>query len=139
MSLLDRNKGILRRIEDPRPISEQIAGIFRAGKREQLRGGADATGIPFQPLKPSTLKRRKGAGPPLLPRGDASRISSGYTVDVETDRDGLTVKAGWPGLDWVRWHRTGTRTLPRRDPGGFRAEDIKRALRAFKDWIMSRG
>ena len=136
MSLLDRNEEILRRAQRLEPIGEQIRETLERGKSEQLLAGRDATGDPFAPLAPSTLKRRVGTGPPLAPRGAASAIVVGYVVTIATDDGRLTAAASWPGLDWVRYHRTGTRRMPKRDPSGFRAEDLARCMEILKGYVL---
>jgi hypothetical protein len=60
---------------------------------------------------------------------------AGYAVDVAVAPGRLEVTAGWPGLDWVGDHRTGTRRMPRRDPGGFRDADRARVLSLLSEYV----
>lgn len=137
--ILDRNRALLARIEDPDGPGPRIEALFRRGKEEQLLAGREADGSPFAPLAPSTLEHHSGSTTPLVPHGSASRVISGYRVDVVPEPGRLRVEASWPGLDWIKYHRSGTRHMPRRDPGGFRPEDVAAALRLFREWIMRDG
>lgn len=139
MTILERNRAILARIERPEGPADRIEALFRRGKEEQLLAGREADGSPFAPLAPSTLKHREGPATPLVPHGPASRVIAGYRVDAVAEAGRLRVEASWPGIPWIRYHRSGTRHMPRRDPGGFRAEDVAAALRLFRDWIMRDG
>ncbi len=138
-ALLDRNRALLARIESPRGPAAEIEALFRRGKAEQLLAGREADGSPFAPLAPSTLRHHEGSTTPLVPHGPASRVISGYRVDVVPEPGRLRVEASWPGISWIRFHQTGTRHMPRRDPGGFRPEDVAAALRLFRDWLMRDG
>lgn len=134
--LIDRNRVLLARINNLAPIEPKLRRIFVEGKRFHLLRGTDAEGKPFQPIKPSTAKRRGGTGPPLAPRGAASRIIADYRVVFETVATRIKVTAGWP-MGWVQHHKTGGRRLPKRDPGGFRAIDVREALQTLKGWVFS--
>jgi hypothetical protein len=136
MRLLQKYQGIADRIERPAPIAERVGALFEAGKRVQLSLGVDAEGTPFAPLAASTLRYR-GPGEPLDPPG--SRIASGYRVEVQAEPARLVVRAGWPGVDFVQYHQSGTRNMPRRDPGGFRDEDRFKALEEWRGYIYDPG
>lgn len=135
-TLLERNQGIARRIERPEPAATAIRELLERGKQAQLLAGRDAAGVPFAPLAPSTLRRREGAPTPLVPHGPSSRIVTGYVVTVRAEPGRLECSAQWPGLGWVKFHRSGTRRMPRRDPGGFRAEDVTLAMAKLKEHIF---
>jgi hypothetical protein len=135
MTLLDHNREILARMRDIRPIEPELRRIFVEGKRRQLERGVDAQGRQFTPLKPATREHRAGTGPPLAPQGVNSDIVTRYTVSFQQVADGLVVLAGWP-MAWVKYHVSGTRTLPRRDPSGFRPEDQREAMRRLRDYVM---
>ena len=134
--LLDRNQLILRRLADMRPVEPRLRQIFTEGKRFHLLRGTDAQGRPFQAVKPETAKRRGGTGPPLAPRGAASRIVADYRVSFERMPSALRVIAGWP-MAWVQHHKTGGRRLPKRDPGGFREIDKRDAMNAIRRWVFN--
>lgn len=135
-TLLQRNNQILDRANDLGGIAGPIADLLEQDKRAQLLTGVDADGHAFAPLAPATLKGRL-PGPPLLPGGASGRLCREYRVQVErVERGALTITAGWPGLDFVRFLRTGTRRMPRRDPGGFRAAAVTECRRLFRAWLM---
>src|SRR4051812_28746900 len=108
-ALLDRNLGIARRAENLEPIAERIKVLLMDGKRDQLLSGDDAEGRPFAPLAPSTLRHRGGPSTPLVPHGSGSRLITMYRVTVSAFARRLEISAGWPGLDFVRYLREGTR------------------------------
>jgi hypothetical protein len=136
MTLSERNQQILDRLGRLNEVAEPIKSIFVEGKREQLMAGVSAQGAPFAPLAPSTLRRREGSGAPLVPHGSGSRLITGYVVSVEARRGELAVGASWPGLPWVQYHRTGTRKMPKRDPGGFREQDKAKAVATIVEFIF---
>lgn len=133
MTILEKNQGIARRIERPEPLSTRLEQLFVAGKHQQLEHGVDAQGTRFVALKPGSLKNR-GPGEPLNPPG--SRIVSRYHVAVTADPARLTVVASWPGVDFVRWHQSGTHRMAQRDPGGYRIQDRQEAMRLWKEYIF---
>jgi hypothetical protein len=137
MTLQDRNQQIANRIKNLTPLEEPLRQLFVDGKRDQLLHGQDAQGAPFAPLAPSTLRDRPGNGPPLAPMGDRSRIVVDYEVKVSTAAGQLTVSAGWPLLNWIKYHKTGTRKMPRRDPTGFRPADVADAMRRLREYLFN--
>jgi hypothetical protein len=137
MTLEERNKQILGRLENLSPLEGIVRQIMVDGKRDQLLEGRDAQGVPFAPLAQSTLKHRPGPRPPLAPRFAESAIVTGYQVTVQAARGELRITAGWPFLYWVKYHRTGTRRMPRRDPGGFRPADVMDATRRLRDYLFN--
>jgi hypothetical protein len=65
----------------------------------------------------------------LAPRFRQSRIISEFSVSIEADASGYLIIAGWPTLDWVRYHQDGfevhtkdgeTREIPPRLVAGIR-------------------
>lgn len=136
MSLHEYNKRRLARMDNTRPVHWKAQQILKDGKREQLLQGVDWRGRPFAKLKPSTLKRRKGTGPPLSPRRGDSRSITHYYVAIDHVGPGeMHVEADWQ-LAWMRYHNTGTRHMAARPPGGFRSQDVKKVLAALRRWIM---
>jgi hypothetical protein len=136
MTLLERNQSILRRIDHLEPIADRVVEVLRAGKRQQLLSGLDAQGLPFAPLARSTLANpRRAAGGPLVPGEQAADLVVHYEVTVTVRSAELVAAAGWP-FGFVRWLRTGTRKMPRRDPGGFRSEDMAKAMALLKEHIF---
>jgi hypothetical protein len=136
VNLHERNAEILERMQHLERLEPQLREVFTQGKREQLLAGTDASGHPFAPLAQSTLRQRQGSGPPLAPRGADSLIVTGYQITVAVASGQLTITAGWPFLSWVKYHRTGTRRMPRRDPGGFRPADVADAMRRLREYLF---
>jgi hypothetical protein len=136
-TLLERNQAIAARIARPDGLNEQIRQLFLRGKRDQLVHGLDIHGSLFVPLAPSTLRYHRGSTTPLSPEGENSQIVTRYEVTVTTGNTEIRVHAGWPGLDWVQYHVTGGRHLPRRDPSGFRDQDKEEAMRLFREFIVN--
>lgn len=138
----DEAKGILARMNNTRPVHGKIQQIFKDGKKEQLLQGVDWQGRKFAPLKPSTLKRRRGKGPPLVPKGEDSRPITHYYVLVDPAGPGqVAVEADWH-VPWMKYHNTGTKNrdgtqrMVARPPGGFRARDVEKGAEALDEWIM---
>jgi hypothetical protein len=127
--------GIAARADSPGPAAERIVEVLKRGKREQLLAGVDADGEDFAPLAASTLKRPRQCPTPLIPDGPESGLILGYSVEVAAAPGRLEISAGWPDRDYVRYHRTGTARMPRRDPGGFRAADRQECLSILSEHI----
>lgn len=136
MSLFDHNSRRLARIKNTRPVHWKIQQLLKDGKKEQLLQGVDWQGRPFAPLKPSTLKHRKGSGPPLVPKPDSRAITHYYVIIDPAGPGQIAVEADWH-VSWMRYHNTGTRNMVARPPGGFRSQDVKKAMAALRDWIMA--
>lgn len=130
---------IARRGGDLSPLGEPVRRVLWEGNRERALAGEDAQGRRYDSLSPATLKRRKGSGPPLAPRGAASRIVTGYVVSVIAAMSRLTFTGSWPGLDWVQYHADGTKRMPRRDPFGFRQRDLDKVRTMVREYIMKDG
>lgn len=138
---LDRLRAILRRVEGPPPaeLGRSVAAVLIRGKRAHLSAGRDAQGRPFDPLDRDTLDGRRASSVPLVGRGGpSSRLLTRYEVRAIPRPGGLDVTAGWPSLDYVRFLRTGTRRMAKRDPGGFRPEDLAEVRRLYREYL-SRG
>jgi hypothetical protein len=104
---------------------DDIGEIVRTGNREGLLAGTDRYGRAMTPLAESTLRRRRGSGPPLVPRGSASRPIRNFVLHWVAAASGWVMVAGWTGMarggkPWMQYHITGGRRLPRRDPAGIR-------------------
>lgn len=104
------------------PLANKIAETIKLDNELSVgMDGIDANGEPFDPILDSMWWRgrggepkgrpnqgsRGGFGPPLAPRFRSSRIVSGFKVSVEVDSSGYLIIAGWPGLDWVKYHQKG--------------------------------
>jgi hypothetical protein len=138
MTLESRNRELVDRIDHLERMETELRQLFSEGKTEQLLQGVDADGGPFAPLAPSTLRNRPGSGPPLVPRYRDSAIIRAYTVTITTIGAGLRIVAGWPTLAWVKYHQSGTKHMPQRDPGGFRNADAELALKRLRDFVFKK-
>jgi hypothetical protein len=138
-TLLERNGEILARLRDLRAMERPVAELLEADKRDQLLHGKDRDGVPFRPVAEATMGRRGGGGPPLAPRYQASRIITRYVARVRAEGTRLLISAGWPGLSWVRYHITGTRHMPRRDPSGIRPAAMDRVRALVRDYLFREG
>jgi hypothetical protein len=136
MGILENLRALQARMASPAAPGEAVKAVLVAGKREHLLAGVDAQGRPFDGLRRSTLRRGRSDPRPLLPKGADSNLITRYRVEVEPSPDGCWLAASWPGLDHVRYLRTGTRRMARRDPTGFRAEDVAKAREIFRRWIV---
>jgi hypothetical protein len=125
---------------------ERVRAIVIEGNRAGLLAGTDKQGRPLAPLAPSTLRDRKGTGPPLVPRGEASRFISGFRAEWIEEAGGYVLHCGWAGLDsrdgrpFAGYHLTGAGRLPKRDVGGIRPSDWQKIIKedqAFLDKIVS--
>jgi hypothetical protein len=106
------------------------------GKRQHLLTGRNANETPFTRLARSTLAEPRRSPEPFLKSGNASSIITRYTVTTSHAANRLIVTGGWP-MTWVHYHVTGGRHLPRRDPGHFRQQDKREAMRLLKTWIKT--
>jgi hypothetical protein len=73
----------------------------------------------------------------------ASRIISGLEIEfVDLGIDGVDIVGSWPSMPFLRFHVTGTRHMPARDPVGIRPQGwaaIEDALDRFGDSFMGEG
>jgi hypothetical protein len=134
----ERLADVARRCGDLTPLADPVRRLFWEGNRAARLAGVDAEGRPFAPLAQSTLKRRKGHGPPLAPEGEASKIITGYVVQVTAGPGRLTFAGSWPDLDWIQYAADGTRHMPARDPLGFRRQDIDQVRDWMRGYILRR-
>jgi len=96
--LLERTQEIARRCGDLSPPAEPVRErLWDANRDVILAGVSPGTTRPVAALAPSTLKRRKGGGPPRAPRGVASRIVSGCVVSVTAGPGRLCYMKSWRG------------------------------------------
>jgi hypothetical protein len=128
---LDEILAQLHRIQNPdlRPLAEQVAEVIVEGNRDGLLAGTDATGAPMAELADSTYRatgmaRRGGLGPPTVPRFSASSLIDRFKVSVDTNSSGkgFVIKAGWIGVEQVKFFASGTKYMPARNPVGIRPE-----------------
>jgi hypothetical protein len=120
----ERLADLARKCGDLTPLREPVRQILVDGNRERSLAGTDPQGRSFASLAASTLRRRRGSGPPLAPRGAQSRVVTAYEVDVLAGAGRLTFTGSWPSLPWMEYHHTGTARMPARNPYGFRQQDL---------------
>jgi hypothetical protein len=131
----ERLADFARRCGDLTPLREPVRQILVDGNRERSLAGTDPQGRSFASLAASTLRRRRGTGPPLAPRGAQSRVVTAYEVDVQAGTGRLDFVASWPSLPWIEYHVTGGRYLPVRNPFGFRSKDLEAIRELLSDHI----
>lgn len=121
VAFLDRVESVLK--EDNRDA--RVAGVDRLGE------SIDS----YAPLAESTVKRRKGTGPALAPRGPDSRVVTGFQTDKEVSPNRAIVRSGFVGQPWIVHHIDGAGRNPQRDVGGPREEAAAR-IQAEWDQLM---
>lgn len=124
-------------LTNPTPLLEELERVLVADNREGLLAGTDGDGRPLAPLAASTLKKRKGTGPPLIPQFTASRAIANYRTAHGQDGPGRWVVLGaWEnvlsrgGVPFLPFHFRGEGRLPTRDIANIRPEGMRRAREA---------
>jgi hypothetical protein len=114
----------------------KVKQIVIDDNRDGLLRGLDANGVPFAPLAASTIAHRDGSGEPLTPHGAASRLIANAVATDYRSGGQVIVILKWVGdvAVWIRYHRTGTRKMPRRNPVGVRPAARQRIRDAFKQF-----
>lgn len=128
--LSQRCSDIARRCGDLSALREPIRKRLWEGNAAAVMAGQTPTGQTVAPLAKSTLKGRKGNGPPRAPRGRSSRVVAGYVVSVDAGPGRLSFTGSWPDFRPVEYLDRGTRRMPARPTLGFRPADL--------DWIRGR-
>lgn len=142
---LERIVEELQRLQDPdlMPLALDLKEAIVQGNREGLLAGTDGDGVPFAPLKPSTYKRgRGGLGPPLIPRYNASQLIDRFRVEIQPGGvEGVRLKATWPGVPQLKYFKTGTKHMARRNPSGIRPatrKKIEQIIVAYKKRLVAK-
>lgn len=128
--LSERCADLARRCGDLSPLQEPIRQRLWEGNRAAVLAGKTPTGAAVAPLKASTLKRRKGNGPPRAPMGAASRVVAGCVVAVTAGVGRLGFTQSWPGFPEIEYLDSGTKRMAARPTLGFRPEDL--------DWVRAK-
>ena len=68
------------RLFDLETPADLAADIMEDQNEKGALAGVDQYGHTYDPVAPSTMKTRGGSGPPLAPRGAASRVVSDFTI-----------------------------------------------------------
>lgn len=132
-------------LADLRPLAETIAQAMRDDREAAGRAGEDRFGEPLAPinhgvpLPPRELAHRGGSGPPLAPRGAASRLIADFVVDVvELGEGRIEVVGSWPTMPFLRYHTGGPEhswRLPVRNVVGLRPYAHDWIVRAARDYV----
>ncbi len=124
----------LRRIEEQAgnlaPLAERARQVLFDGNKAIILDGETPAGKPVAPLKASTLRRRKGTGPPRAPRGAASRIISGYVVAASSAPGELTLTGGWPNFPQAAYLDA------KRPLTGFRRVDLETTMNQLTEHVF---
>lgn len=140
-----RIKGARSASADLGQLMPDLERIAWQSNRDGLLAGTDRDGVPMAPLAASTLRYRKGDGPPLVPRRNQSRMIANYRVTSFRRPDGNWVILGaWQnvlskkGVPFIPFHADGTRRMPRRDPVGVRPLGRLQVGVALRAWIQEK-
>jgi len=96
--LSERCADMARRCGDLSPLAAPVRQRLWESNRDLIRRGVSPDGRRVKDLAPSTLKRRKGTGPPRAPRGDSSRVVSDCVVSVDAGPGRLAFSKSWPNF-----------------------------------------
>lgn len=103
---IQRLNTYLARIPDAVAPARFVAPVRDAmieGHREGTLAGTDGAGLPLAPLRPATIARRDGTGPPTIPHNERSRMLRLYAVDaVVTDRK-ATLRGHWDAVPFAKY------------------------------------
>lgn len=124
------------RLFDLKPLADRAQVVMERQNADGALMGVDQHGETYEALAKSTWKRRPGSGPPLAPRGAASRIVALFRVRQEASFDAITVIGSWPNVPWIKYHVTGTARMPIRDPAGIRPHGWQQLAVEFHDWVQ---
>lgn len=119
----------------------ELGDVIADDNRRGVLAGLDRDGSPM----PATLRQLRGAGdqgPPLAPRGDASRVIANLRTGWERQGPGEWVAWGeWlnvlsdRGVSFLPFHFRGEGRLPTRDLAGLRPEGLEDAQSVVSAWV----
>jgi hypothetical protein len=135
--LISQYKTDLEKLANLEDLAQKIAVIMEEQRRKEGELGIGSDGQPLAPVKEVTMRTRGGDGPPLAPRGAASRTISGFQVGVTAYPDGsILITGGWPGIeDWIESHFVDTVNRVARNIGGISADTDGLIWAALGDFI----
>jgi hypothetical protein len=127
----DRLSQIIANGSDLSPLAAPVRDRLLDGNKEMILAGQTPDGRPADPLKPETLKRRKGSGPPRAPRGAASRVIADCVVAVFTAGGRLSFTKSWPHFG------AAVAGMDRKRPTmGFRRADLDWTFEKLREHVM---
>ena len=112
-----RKLSYLSGIEDSREYQDFRSNLRRTvldGHRRMVLAGKNAAGQDLAKLAPSTLKGRKGSGPPTAPRGASSRIITQYRADFSQQGRDWVLSRSWFGFAAAKFLTWGARRTTRK-------------------------
>jgi hypothetical protein len=134
---------------DLTPLAEIIRRLIIEDNAAARLAGVGADGVDLAPLRagrpltPSEIRKRGGTGPPLAPRGEASRSVASFRVEIIPLGDGSILLLGtWNDAPFLHYHvsgyRAGRTQVPIRDIVGVRPECVERIADASMTWLAER-
>ncbi len=137
-AITDRLDTIARSAADLSPLAEPVRARLWEGNRAAILAGQSPDGSAVAPVKPSTMKRRGGSGPPRAPHGSSSRSVARYVVDVVRSVAGvLTFRGHWPGFEReIQSLNDGSKRMAPRPTFGFRAVDLEWCRAKLREHVL---
>lgn len=128
-AIKERLSEMAKRCGDLTPLAQPIRERLQEGNRAVIMAGVSpGSTAKVAPLAASTLKRRKGDGPPRAPMGEGSRVVSGCAVNIITGVGRLEITKSYPTLGRIAdYLDEGTPRMPARPFKEFREVD--------REWI----
>lgn len=130
---------------DATPLMIEWENTITEDNRRGVLAGIDGYGHPMAPLAPSTIKHRKGTGPPLAPMGAASRVIANFRTAYGRDGEKWVAFGAWEnvlskrGIPFLPFHFQGrpALNLPRRDLAHIRAEGHRQARLELRTFVRN--
>jgi hypothetical protein len=134
---------------DLTPLAAIISTIIVEDNAQARLAGVGADGVELAPLRggrsltPNEIRKRGGTGPPLAPKGEASRSVASFRVQIMPLGDGSILLLGtWDDAPFLHYHvsgyRAGKTQVPARDIVGLRPECVERIADAAITWLAER-
>ena len=125
-ALRERVADMAKRCGDLTPIAPEVQAICWEANKRAVLTGKTYDGHPVAPLRPSTLKRRKGTGPPRAPNYAQSSVITMCEVNVIAGPGKLTFTKGYPGFEPILgWLDQGTKKMRARPTMGFGRDELE--------------
>lgn len=134
-SIFARLDALAGRASDLGPLAARVKARHERGQLEMVTRGTGPDGRAVARLAPSTLKGRKGGGPPRAPRGASSRAQTESRVSARSEGARLSVSKSWPGFPVAKFLDEGTKRMPAR-PMGLRQEDLVDDRHDLRNYVV---